>query len=239
MVFGLIAEGRSDCAVIRNILYGLNLIDTDNDLLFLRPEFEIDATTQSKEIPIKESAFSNWTLVKKDCETTKLKGFLLTDNIFLEERKIILQIDTAECEETGYEVQRPNKNQENYSELLRTNVIRKIQEWVTDKEVIKDLLYAVCIEEMDAWVHVLYENKDTSKSINAKEAFNKCLKKLRTTNKSFAKKEHAIKNRTLLEKYDFYSSDFEKIQKKKIKVKIKNNRSLEQFIESLLEPNKM
>ena len=40
MVFGLIAEGRSDCAVIRNILYGLNLIDTDNDLLFLRPEFE-------------------------------------------------------------------------------------------------------------------------------------------------------------------------------------------------------
>ena len=235
MIFGLIAEGRSDCAVIRNILYGLDLIETDNDLLFLRPEFEIDATTQFKEVPLKESTFSNWTLVKKDCKTTKLKSFLLTDNIFSEERRIILQIDTAECEETGYEVQRPNKNEENYTELLRTKIIAKIQNWITDKEVNKGLLYAICVEEMDAWVHILHENKDTSKPINAKEAFNKCLIKLRATNKKFAKKERAIKNQTLFEKYDFYSNDFEKIQKKKIKVKLKNNRSLEQFIESLSE----
>lgn len=235
MVFGLIAEGRSDCAVIRNILYGLNLIETDNDLLFLRPEFEKDATTQSKEIPIEESAFSNWTLVKKDCESTKLKDFLLTDNIFSEERKIILQIDTAECEETGYEVQRPDKGDENYSELLRKNVIAKFQEWIIDKEVNKNILYAICVEEMDAWVHTLYEDKDTSKPINAKETFNKRLIKFRTTDKKFAKKERAIKNKNLFVQYDFYSRDFEKIQRKKIKVKLKNNRSLEQFIESLPE----
>ena len=42
-----------------------------------------------------------------------------------------------------------------------------------------------------------------------------------------------------LKKYDFYSGEFEKIKKKKIQAKIKKNRSLEQFVESLLELNEI
>ena len=85
MKFGIIAEGRSDCAVIKNILRGLDLIEMDDDVQFLRPRFNIDAMDFA-EREVGEDSFSNWTLVKKDCvEGLKMKAFFDLENPFGED----------------------------------------------------------------------------------------------------------------------------------------------------------
>lgn len=114
MVFGIIAEGKGDCAVLENILW--NIIGDDDELRFLRPEFgtdENDLQNKGEYAAMETEQFSSWTLVRKDClEKNKFRRFL-SENITKEERRIILQIDTAECD--LYDVQRPNKKTPTYS----------------------------------------------------------------------------------------------------------------------------
>jgi len=162
MKFGILAEGKSDCAVLTNLLHGLALIKKNSDVRFLRPVFSLDATDASDQVNIADS-FSNWTLVKKDCtEFSKIDNYLNGENFLGEERKIIIQIDTAECEEKGYDISRPNKKEPNYCEDLRTEVITKIKSWVNKTAIEDQLFFAVCVEETEAWVHALYENKNTA-----------------------------------------------------------------------------
>ncbi len=231
MKFGIIAEGRSDCAVIKNILRGLELIEMDDDIQFLRPRFNIDAMDiAAREMP--EDSFSNWTLVKKDCEEgLKIKEFFDLDNPFGEDRAIIIQIDTAECEEAGYDVIRPNKKEATYCEDLRTKVINKIKSWVDKPAIDKQLFFAVCIEETEAWVHALYENKNTANFPDPKKAFEKYRSKKSQTDKKFQKQEQKLINKSTFEKFDFYSKGFQK--KKNITSSSKNNKSLEAFVNSL------
>lgn len=224
MVFGIIAEGVGDGAVIRNILYGLNLIESDEDIRYLRPEFGMDATDLS------EAKFSNWTLVKQECtERVKFEEFL--NSPILEERAIILQIDTAECELKGYDVPRPSKDA-NYSENLRNAVVEKINEWL-NQQFLEKIYYAISIEEMEAWIHTLYEEKDTTKFIDPKAKLQQFLTKKASKDKKFSKAWKKFKNRTESAKADFLSQDFQKITKRKVKICLSRNKSLQLFVESL------
>jgi len=231
MKFGILAEGKSDCAVLTNILHGLALIERNSDVRFLRPVFSLDATDIPDEANIADG-FSNWTLVKKDCIAfSKIDNYLNHENFLGQERKIIIQIDTAECEETGYDVPRPNKKETTYCEDLRTKVINKIKSWVNKPAIEDQLFYAVCIEEMEAWVHALYENKNTVNFPDPKKAFEKYRSKKSQRDKKFQKQEKKLVNKSTFEKFTFYSKGFQK--KKNITSSLKNNKSLEEFVNSL------
>lgn len=115
MYIGIIAEGKSDLAVIRNILKGKIQFDSSN-IAFLQPELDFDETDLHN---MSKEQFSNWELVKQACvEKNKLINFFSVE----EERYIILQIDTAEAEKINYEVERPEKHANpDYSSVLRNN----------------------------------------------------------------------------------------------------------------------
>ena len=166
--------------------------------------------------------YSNWTLVKKESvERINIEEFFEEGNIFEEKRNLIIHIDTAECGDKGYEVVRPNKDK-NYCINLRENIIEKIKEWL-ENEFLDDTYFAVAIEETEAWLYALYENKDTSKSATPKEAFKRYLNK----NKIKVNSNDAYQRAKIL------SDNFTKLKKKKIKSCLENNLSLKLFVESL------
>jgi len=230
MQIGIIAEGKGDCAVLQNILW--SVLTEEDELRFLRPEFDLDETDLQDSIykAMTEDEFSSWTLVQKDCvNQTKLQSFLVDDNIFEEERSIIIQIDTAECELKNYDVARPS-NDSDYCTNLRTAVINKINTWVNNLST-GQLYYAICIEEMEAWLLPLYESKDSSKHADPKRKFDTLIRKKRKTDKHFNKKVQAISQKSEFEKMNFYSADFRK--SKKLKEALKYNQSLRNFVTSL------
>ena len=236
MEIGIIAEGKGDCAVLQNILMGI-FEDLDaEDIRFLRPEFITDNTDKSAYQNMTAEQFGSWTLVKKDCETQHpFINFL--DSPIAGEKYIVIQIDTAECEEVGYDVERPAKTDVDYCEKLRNNVVDKINEWLQNNWQ-DEIFYAICIEEMEAWIHTLYENKDTSKPLNAKETFQKFLNKKRRINKKLDKQMNKLNQKPEFNKAQFLSKDFKKITSKKGQKVLENNESLKAFILSLdaIEP---
>lgn len=228
MQIGIIAEGKSDCAVLRNILWSI----LEEEPLFLRPEFDLDETDlqNSSYKAMTADEFSSWTLVQKDCvNQTKLQSFLVDDNIFEEERRIIIQIDTAECELEHYDVVRPAKDA-SYCTNLRMAVIHKINIWL-DNLYTEQLYYAICIEEMEAWLLPLYESKDSSKYPNPKRKFEAVINKQKQSDKKLNKKIQALSQKSEFEKMDFYSTNFKK--SKKLDDALKYNQSLSDFVTSL------
>ena len=234
MEIGIIAEGKGDLAVLENIIVGVLDLDSE-DIRFLRPELNQDNTDKAKATYQNMSAkeFGGWSLVKQDCEQQhKLKTFF-EDNPFLEEDKyLVIQIDTAECENTGYDVKRPDKADENYCEELRNVVIDKINSWLGNQWK-NQIHYAICIEETEAWVHTLYEDKDTSKPLNAKEAFQKYLNKERGRSNKLKKQLQKLTNKPEFDKSLFISKGFRKLSSKKGKKVLENNQSLKVFVEKL------
>jgi len=125
-------------------------------------------------------------------------------------------------------VSRLDKKEENYCENLRSLVVDKINNWLGSNSWNSQIEYAICIEEMEAWIHTLYENKDTSKSINAKETFQKYLSKQRKKDKKLDKSLQKLQQKPEFEVADFLSKDFRKL--KNIKKALKNNQSLAIFV---------
>ncbi|BDS15187.1 hypothetical protein [Aureispira anguillae] len=230
MRIGIIAEGRGDCAVLNNILW--TILNDDDDIQFLRPEFDLDETDlqggEYKEMTADE--FSSWTLVQKDCvERSRLQSFLVDENIIDEERAIIIQIDTAECELENYDVIRPAKDS-NYCTNLRTSVINQINKWLNNQYT-GQLYYAICIEEMEAWLLTLFETKDSSQYPDPKRKFHRLISKKKSSDKKFDKKTQKIAQKSDFEKMSFYAADFKK--KKKLTAALKYNQSLNDFVTSL------
>lgn len=231
MEIGIIAEGKGDCAVLQNILMGIFEDLDEEDIRFLRPEFTKDNTDKSAYKNMSAEQFGSWTLVKKDCETQyPFVNFL--DNPVAGEKYIIVQIDTAECEETGYDVKRPAKSDADYCKKLRSNVVDKINIWLQNNWK-NQVFYAICIEEMEAWIHTLYENKDTSKPLNAKETFQKFINKKKRKDKEFNKSWSKLNQKPEFEKAKFISKGFQKLSSKKGQKVLKNNESLKAFSNSL------
>jgi hypothetical protein len=224
-IIGIIAEGETDQVVIRNILIGLG-IDSD-DIRDLRPENRKDLSDLTF-----EGGYRGGTLqgVKNDClARTEFELFLGVLDTF-----IIVQLDTAECEDSGIGILRPTKlNNLNYASELRQNAVAKVDEWL-DNNFKDKLLYAITIEEMESWILTIYlneekdKNKDTINRINPKEKLQTELNRHKITMKGcrdakeFAKKQ---------------SWSFRKM--KNLNLFITRNKSLYDFTESVREKLKL
>ncbi len=220
MQIGIIAEGTSDQAVITNILRGLGL--DGSDILPLRPDLQEDET--DKNYKISEYKGGTWQGVKNDClereESVFEDFFWVEDNRF-----IVIQLDTAEAGDKDFGVIQPDKKAENYSTELRKNVIEKINEWI-ENQYEDELLYAVCIEETEAWILTIFQTTDTSKSADPK-------KKLLEVEAPKNKKTKQKSKEKLSHYYDRLTKDFRK--SKKLKQFAKRNQSLADFIAQVQE----
>ena len=112
MKIGIICEGHTDRAVIQNILKGLKGIDS-SEIAALRPDLSVDETDRSQ---MSEDNFSNWSLVKSECENQeKIDRFLsIEGNDF-----VVIQIDADMSDEYG--VPKPIKDA-NYSDKMRNSI---------------------------------------------------------------------------------------------------------------------
>lgn len=169
MRIGVICEGGADRAVITNILTGLTGIDS-SDIEPLRPIDKKDATDKAASDPL---TFGGWTAVKEECETRKqIDEFLSLEG----QDYIVIHLDTAEAEQYG--VTRPDKSKQDYCLELRKRVIAQINNWLKE-DLSKELLYAVAIEETDAWVLTIYDKKDSINAAKPKEKLGNILSKSR------------------------------------------------------------
>ena len=168
MKVGIVAEGPSDVAVLRNILKGK--LDLDKkDVLPIRPELAEDETDLAEHgrggayEEQSEREHSNWLLVLRECEAREnIAAFL--DTPLDEERLVVVQIDTAEAHLTGYDVARPaDRKAKTYCDELRQRVVDKIN-GLLGPELAERVRHAVAVEETDAWVLTIHdrEQQDTS-----------------------------------------------------------------------------
>ncbi len=224
MRVALYTEGPADSAVITNILKGVLNID-QSDVQYDLPELEKDETDLQNQ---KVEKFSNWTLVKKECEEREKM------NIFFEtvddNRFAVIHLDTAERHLAGYDVNTPTKNTkdlEDYSIELRKKVVEKINSWLKNNYT-KKIAYAIAIEEIDAWVLTTstLSKADTSKSNNPKKELEKNWDKI-------VSKQMANKLRQMLEgeRYKELTTKFRK--SKELKSFRQKNKSLNDFCENL------
>lgn len=109
-------------------------------------------------------------------------------------------------------------------------MVDKVNEWLEGNWT-GQICYAICIEETEAWVHTLYENKDTSIPLQSKEAFQKHLQKQRIKNKKLDKQLQKLQQKLTFDKSDFLSKGFRK--KKLLQKALTNNQSLQAFVVSL------
>lgn len=225
MRVGLIVEGKSDAAVITNILKGkLNVSKTD--VQYLSPELDNDETSLFE---MKKEQFSNWTIVKTNCQNREKfdNFFKLDDDAF-----IVIHIDSDVRNEVGYEVTEPKTiaKQEDL-ERLRETIVTKINEWLNN-EFIDKVVFAVAIEEIDAWIMALFPSTgiETGFLHNPKER----LQVLINTPNLFTKKQKqeifSLKN-DKLKQYALLSNDFRK--EKTLLLAASKNYSLRKFCEEL------
>ncbi|WP_405610928.1 hypothetical protein [Polaribacter sp. Asnod1-A03] len=167
MKIGIICEGHTDRAVIQNILKGLKGIDS-SEIAALRPDLSVDETDRSQ---MSEDNFSNWSLVKSECENQeKIDRFLsIEGNDF-----VVIQIDADMSDEYG--VPKPIKDA-NYSDKMRNSIIIKIDEWL-DNNYKDHILYAIALEETEAWILTIYDTKDSTKSADPKAKLKRTLSKM-------------------------------------------------------------
>lgn len=174
MKIGIVAEGPADIAVLMNILHGKLGVER-KDVLPIRPELTLDETDLSAKRksgyrPPRPEEFSNWTLVVEECrERTKLADFL--DSPIDEDRLLVIHIDTAECEQKGYDVQRPDRRSPDYVESMRARVVERLEK-LLGEELSPRSRFAVAVEETEAWLMTLHDRsgKDTGLILNPKKA---------------------------------------------------------------------
>jgi hypothetical protein len=173
MRIGVISEGHADRAVITNIVIGITGIDL-NDIEAIRPVYCYDETDKAL---LNVQTFSTWSVVKEECERRELiDGFLAFEG----QDFVIIHIDTAEAEYYG--ITRPDKNSKTYCDDLRALVIKQINTWLKD-DLSDSILYAVAIEETDAWILTIYDPNDSTTSAKPKEKLSRILgkKKINST----------------------------------------------------------
>jgi len=168
MKIGVISEGHADRAVITNIIMGATGIDI-SDIEAIRPIYNLDETDKAKVNP---QNFSTWSVVKEECESRELiEGFLAFEG----QDFVVLHIDSAEADEYG--ILRPDRKSETYCKELRSLIIQQINTWL-DGGLSDNILYAVAIEETDAWILTIYDKVDSTKSAKPKEKLGRILGKI-------------------------------------------------------------
>ena len=190
MRIGIIAEGFADANVVKAVVKKLLGYD-GSEMRVLRPEEAFDETD------LQAMNFSNWQLVFESC---KDEDFLSAFFDSLDgEAMLIVHVDTAERGLAGYEVNEPVRSKgidyAAYSEVLRRNVMEKIRSLIA--EPYRDrVVYAIAIEETDAWLIPLYENKtgDTASHVRAKETLSRLISADKKRVKAFVDTDHKSLN---------------------------------------------
>ena len=173
MRIGIISEGHADRAVITNILIGITGIDS-SDIEPLRPTDKFDQTDKSSKNKL---SFGGWNAVQEECETRQL----IDEFLSIEGQDfVVIHLDTAEADQ--YNIKRPVKS-ESYSITLRNLVIDQINLWLKS-DISETILYAIAIEEIDAWILPIYEAKDSSTSAKPKEKLGIVLAKKKISSES-------------------------------------------------------
>lgn len=181
MRYGIIAEGVADIAVIRGILKYLLQAD-GTDIYPIRPKETIDETDAD------EMRFSNWELVMRTCADTDILSAFF-DSVD-EDGVMIIQIDTAERGEVNYHVPRPvrtgNMEWTVYAAELRQTVKDRLEKSIPEPYRNK-MLYAIAVEETDAWLIPLFSkpNADTSSYANPKERLQSIINTLGSKKKKY------------------------------------------------------
>ncbi len=221
MKFAIFCEGRSDAAVITNILKGILNIDK-SDIMYSLPELEYDETDLFNQ---KISKFGSWTLVKDACVTRKTLRTYFENQTTDTEYYAIIQIDSAERNENEFNVIDPpkSKNYAEYSTQLHENIKTKMSGWLNN-EYSDKIIFAICIEEIEAWLitRLTDYKSDTSKENKPKEFFKSRWEKL------YSKQQISkIKNMNTFDEYYIHSIAFRK--HKSLEVLRKKNISLDIF----------
>lgn len=173
MRVGIVAEGPADVAVLVNILRGKLGVER-KDVLPIRPELTLDETdlTERRKAgyqPPRPGEFSNWALVLEECgQRENLEAFL--DSPMDDDRILVVHIDTAEAELTGYDVKRPDPGAPDYVAALRERVVARLTD-LLGHGIAGQTRFAVAVEETDAWVLALLApgGKDTGLIKNPKK----------------------------------------------------------------------
>ena len=218
---GIIGEGPSDLAVIKNILKGA-LGMSSSEIEPLLPNDQYDETALHT---MRQAQHSNWTLVKQAC----IEGQLHEDFYAQSEENqfVIVHIDTDMRKEIGFEVHLPNAiaDEGTYLELLG-NVQDRLGEWLGHNA--GRTTYAIAVEETDAWILTLYSDaQETGLLVNPKAKLDRYLNDTlskKERNAMFGSKEKAVE-------YDEKSKPFRKA--KTLKDCMKRNRSLAHFCNQL------
>lgn len=225
MKFAIFCEGKSDAAVITNILKGILKLDR-SDIRYSLPELEYDETDLFNQSPLK---FGSWTLVKDACINKEQLRTYFENQTTDQEYYAVIQIDSAERNENEFNVIDPpkGKNYAKYSSQLHENIKTKMSEWLKN-EYTERIIFAICIEEIEAWLitRLTDYKHDTSKENKPKEYFKSKWDKL------YNKKDISrLKNMSTFEEYLFHSAVFTKY--KLLEKSRKKNISLDIFCSDL------
>lgn len=234
-MIGIVAEGPSDVAVIRNILKGA--LGVDRDLTYaIRPELAADATDLANSGGFRAQRpeeFSNWESVLTECQTrTRIQDFL--QNQIDDDSFVVVQMDTAEAHLPGYDITRPDPKSAGYVDALRALVVSKLST-LLGPEVALGVRFAICVEETDAWVLTIYEKQgspDTSARPDPKQRLEYLLKK----NPPRGKAKNAGATGKKYDQYDAWSRDFR--VRKQLETCAARNKSLQLFFDSLSHKEK-
>lgn len=223
MEVGIVAEGISDFAVIRNILQSLKIDDACIHSLLPSVSGYDNTDLSSK---IKQTGFSNWLLVKDFCQNETVSLFFELH----EESLLIVQIDTAECSDLGYDVPRPDTNDPDFISKLLELITEKVNSWLPDNFHNKTVL-AIAIEETEAWILTMepFNKSDTDKIPCPKETMDHLVpRKIRQSDIN-----RFFRSNNTFDKYDFLSKPMRR--SKKLDAGAEQNYSLKAFIQQLKE----
>ncbi|MEA5256586.1 hypothetical protein VB264_02250 [Arcicella aquatica] len=212
-LFGLVAEGPSDHAVLENILIGLFEDDISDEITPLQP---IRDATNEDEI----KKFGGWYKVFEYCRSQDFR------DAFQRIRYFVVQIDTDVSEQVHFDVKQTNEEGrkllpeelvEKVIDKFKLSIIEAFGQEFFDK-IISRIVFAISVDEIECWLLPLYYTD------KIKEAINNCDYRLHQKAGKFEKNYND---------YDKVSKDY---RKNKVLMKVyKSNPSLKIFIESVLE----
>ena len=170
MRVGIIAEGRFDVAVVQNILKGALGLDREFTQP-LRPELYADET----DLHADPDRFSNWALVKRECEDGAKIDDFTGSPIDDGPRFVVVHIDAAES--PLYGVDRPQDRAGEDITALIARIRGTVTGWLGERD--GHVCPAIAVEETDACVLALHVKDGTTDRLpNVKERLQRRLQEV-------------------------------------------------------------
>jgi hypothetical protein len=228
IVFGLVVEGKTDLAVLDNILCGF-FGDDNIEVTDLQPRRK------------DQDSFGNWLNVFKYCASPKLARDLQAVDY------IVIQIDTDVSEDIGYDVPKFMANEEGHNiekniEQMIADVQARLIEAITPEihqRYQSRIIFSICVDSLECWLLPLVYPSQSGKTKNCFKAFQRHLIERKKTRSKELDKELSKKNDKDLKNpksFNFYDSlssaylDFDLLQEC-----AKENPSFSVFIKNLID----